>query len=211
MSKMTVISPSVAIAEMWQQIDPNPTTRQYVRDLIAHATSAESSQHDSGEALKELNALFPSDGERISFGTAGLRSFMRPGPLGMNDLTVLQAAQGLARYCLKNQQLEAKEANTAPCAVVGYDHRSNPDLNLSSLSFAVLTAIVFAEAGIDCILLDGFVMTPLVPFTLKYLGAVCGVMVTASHKTMATKSTPVMDVKFEHPWTRISPMKFSTI
>jgi len=54
-------------------------------------------------------------------------------------------------------------------------------LNISSLSFAVLTAVVFAEAGIDCILLDGYVLTPLVPYAVKKLGAACGVMITASH------------------------------
>jgi phosphoglucomutase len=182
---MTLTSPSVAIAEKWQHIDPSPTTKQYVKDLIAEATTAaaesSSSSLISSNALEELNALFPSDGKRIAFGTAGLRSFMRPGPLGMNDLTVLQTAQGLARFCLKQHQNDQKTANSKLCAVVGYDHRSNPALNISSLSFAVLTAIVFAEAGIDCILLDGFVLTPLVPFTLKQVGAVCGVMVTASH------------------------------
>jgi phosphomannomutase len=40
---------------------------------------------------------------------------------------------------------------------------------------------VFADAGIDCILLDGFVLTPLVPFVLQRVGAVAGIMVTASH------------------------------
>jgi hypothetical protein len=122
---MTVASPSVAIAEKWQQIDPNPTTREYVKDLIDKATVSCSSSPDSGNAVKELNALFPSNGKRIEFGTAGLRSFMRPGPLGMNDLTVLQTAQGLAKYCLQQReqlQLDDKTANATTsrlCAVVG--------------------------------------------------------------------------------------------
>jgi phosphomannomutase len=170
---MLVTPISLDLAQKWQAIDPNPTTSMYVADLMDRATKA---VNDSDAALQELNALFPSDGTRIAFGTAGLRAAMKPGPLGMNDLTVLQTAQGLAKYCLQQQTDDTKL-----CAVVGYDHRCNPKLNISSLSFAVLTAMVFAEAGIDCILLDGFVLTPLVPFALKQLGAACGVMVTASH------------------------------
>lgn len=172
---MLVTSLSLDLADQWQQIDHNPSTKKYVQDLLSKVKS-----DNDEEALKELNGLFPSDGNRIAFGTAGLRASMTPGPLGMNDLTVLQTAQGLAKYCLKQQQQQPSKSNRL-CAVVGYDHRCNPTLNISSLSFAVLTAIVFAEAGIDCVLLEGFVLTPLVPFALKQLGAACGVMVTASH------------------------------
>eukprot|EP00537_Pseudo-nitzschia_pungens_P002687 CAMPEP_0172359380 /NCGR_PEP_ID=MMETSP1060-20121228/3585_1 /TAXON_ID=37318 /ORGANISM="Pseudo-nitzschia pungens, Strain cf. cingulata" /LENGTH=641 /DNA_ID=CAMNT_0013081003 /DNA_START=50 /DNA_END=1975 /DNA_ORIENTATION=- len=172
-------SPSIDTATQWAAIDPNPITSKYTSDLIDKALSA------NDESARSLESMFPSNGERISFGTAGLRSEMKPGPLGMNDLTVCQTAQGLAKYCLKQgQQKGGSEDGVKPsrlCAVVGYDHRSNPSMNISSLSFAILTAIVFAEAGIDCILLDGFVLTPLVPFALQQLGAVCGIMITASH------------------------------
>jgi len=177
---MFVPPPPIQLAKKWQEMDPNPATAKYVEDLISNASgAADLAIRDA--ALKELNSLFPPDGKRIEFGTAGLRSAMKPGPLGMNDLTVLQTAQGLAKYCIKQQPAQNGEDSKKVFAVVGYDHRCNPALKISSLSFAVLTAIVFAEAGIDCILLDGFVLTPLVPFALKKLGASCGVMVTASH------------------------------
>lgn len=177
-SNMLVPYSFVESAKNWQKQDPNPTTSKYVGDLTQRACQTAESQQRA-DALAELEALFPSSGDRISFGTAGLRSEMKPGPLGMNDLTVLQTAQGLARYC-QAQTSQCRELKKL-CAIVGYDHRCNPALDVSSLSFAVLTALVFAEAGIDCILLDGFVLTPLVPFALQKLGAVCGVMVTASH------------------------------
>jgi phosphomannomutase len=143
-----------------------------VKDLVERA----SNQNDE-KAMEELTSLFPADDSRISFGTAGLRSDMKPGPLGMNDLTIVQTAQGLARYCLKQDN----KISDKVCAVIAYDHRCNPELKISSLSFAILTALVFAEAGIDCILLEGFVLTPLVPFALQRVGAVAGIMVTASH------------------------------
>lgn len=162
---------SIELAKKWSQDDPNPTTAQYVQTLLDRAEKQEEA------AIAEICSLFPDGDQRICFGTAGLRAAMSPGPLGMNDLTVIQTAQGLARYCLQRHDASAGK----PCAVVGYDHRRNPDLQISSLSFAILTSLVFAEAGIDCILLDGFVLTPLVPFVLQKMGAITGIMVTASH------------------------------
>jgi phosphoglucomutase len=168
---MLVSARSAELAKKWAQDDPNPTTAQHLRNLL------DRTEQQDEAAIAEIHSLFPEDNRRISFGTAGLRAAMSPGPLGMNDLTVIQTAQGLARYCLQHH-----DASTGkPCAVVGYDHRRNPDLQISSVSFAILTALVFDEAGIDCILLDGFVLTPLVPFALQKVGAVAGIMVTASH------------------------------
>jgi phosphomannomutase len=152
------------------QQDPNPTTSKYVKDLLERCM-------DDDKAAEEISSLFPSDDKRISFGTAGLRAAMKPGPLSMNDLTIVQTAQGLAKYCLKQEKDESGKLKV----VVGYDHRCNPTLEMSSLSFAIVTAMVLAEAGIDCILLDGFVLTPLVPFVVKEVGAAAGVMITASH------------------------------
>lgn len=154
-------------------MDPNPTTADYVANLIQDA------EQDTSDSMIALSSLFPSDGGRISFGTAGLRSTMKPGPLGMNDLVVLQAAQGIAKYALKEQQ--QSKTKKPPMAVIGYDHRSNPDLNISSLSFAILTALVFQEAGIEPILLHDYAFTPLVPFVLQKTEAIVGIMVTASH------------------------------
>lgn len=168
---MTVTTHTAESAAKWAKDDPNPITAKYVQSLLERAEKQDES------AVAELSLLFPEDGRRISFGTAGLRAAMAPGPLSMNDLTVVQTAQGLAKYCLEHHDA----ASGKPCAVVGYDHRSNPNLGISSLSFAILTALVFAEAGIDCILFDGFVLTPLVPFALRKVGAITGIMVTASH------------------------------
>jgi phosphomannomutase len=170
---MLVDAETVQRAQEWSRKDPNETTASYVQNLIQ--TSAA-----SAESASELKALFPQ-GQRIGFGTAGLRSAMKPGPLGMNDLVVLQTAQGLARY-IKQQVLPEQQQDQKPSVVVGYDHRENSVMNLSSLSFAVLTALVFIEAGFDCFLLDGFVATPLVPYTLTQIkDCTCGIMITASH------------------------------
>ena len=159
-------------AQEWSSMDPNPTTANYVKHLLEK-------YQDDEKAAEELGSLFPADNTtRIAFGTAGLRAAMKPGPLCMNDLTVLQTAQGLAKYCLNQPP---KTNGKKKCVVVGYDHRCNPSLDLSSLSFAIITALVLEQAGMDCVLLDGYNLTPLVPFAVKELKAAAGVMITASH------------------------------
>jgi phosphomannomutase len=198
-------------AEMWILDDPNIQTANAVQHLLDQQEKEDENENGSSAtaaaAAAELCKLFPADPlQRISFGTAGLRGPMVPGPLGMNDLVVVQAAQGLAKYCLEQHHrqdstLSASSLSSSStgenklCAVVGYDHRANPSLHLSSLSFALLTALVFIEAGMECFLLDGFVATPLVPFALSQLQggtssssasilpwkAVVGIMITASH------------------------------
>jgi phosphomannomutase len=140
-------------AKEWASMDPNPLTRKYIEEATPEA----------------IEGMFS---KRIAFGTAGLRSKMLPGPANMNDLVIIQTAQGLAEYIL------SLSPPSNPTAVVGYDHRENPSLNLSSEGFAKLTKAVFDSYGISTTLLDGFVPTPLVPFAVKEQKASCGIMVT---------------------------------
>lgn len=165
-------------AQGWIQHDPNPTTVRYVQDLL----NPKDEEHVSF-CQQRLNSLFPHN--RLLFGTAGLRGRMKPGPIGMNDLVVVQTAQGLARYVIQEHctTTTVKECSSSLddcshqqhpgiCAVVGYDHRSSigEPYDVSSLSFAIYTALVFREAGIDCFLLDGFVPTPIVSYgVLRYV------------------------------------------
>ncbi len=172
---------SIDVARSWSNIDPNEKTASFVNELIQKSSSSEGD-------MKTLESLFPTDGSRIGFGTAGLRAGMLPGPLGMNDLVIIQATQGLAEYCLQvaakagtGATVQTSEVSKKLVAVIGYDHRFKAELGLSSRSFALLTKLVFVQAGFDCILLDGFVPTPLVAYSTSKLGAAVGVMITASH------------------------------
>lgn len=58
---------------------------------------------------------------RLSFGTAGLRGVMRAGFASMNDLVVIQSAQGLAKYIIKC----FPAAERTKGVVFGYDGRYN--------------------------------------------------------------------------------------
>ena len=183
------VAANILHAEEWSKLDPNPETSRRVRRLIARAEGG------GDAALRELQSLFPvapgtaADDKderarqpRLGFGTAGLRGRMQPGPLGMNDLTVIQTAQGLAasRHVLGDGD-DASAGRRPARAVVGYDHRGRAALGLSSRQFALYTKLVFERAGAECTLLDGHVATPLLAFAVTHTRADVGIMVTASH------------------------------
>lgn len=161
-------------AKQWLSIDLNPTTKRHTQNLVSSLESCDDSA-DTAAARLELAPLFS---KRIGFGTAGLRGRMQPGPSGMNDLVVIQTAQGLASYI---KRIGNAVDGVVLKAVVGYDHRAESAFHLSSKQFAIYTKLVFEEAGIECVLLDGFVATPLLAFSVTALNATVGIMVTASH------------------------------
>ncbi|TPX36225.1 phosphoglucosamine mutase [Synchytrium microbalum] len=133
----------------------NPSTRAEIEALV------------NQKAWKDLDSLLT---ERMAFGTAGLRAAMGAGFSRMNDLTVIQATQGLCQYMLKVNPDVSKQG-----VVVGHDHRHH------SLSFAQLTAAVFISKGIKVYYYKNLTHTPLVPYGVKKLKAAAGIMITASH------------------------------
>ncbi|RIB19197.1 hypothetical protein C2G38_2036248 [Gigaspora rosea] len=144
-----------SLVEEWLRLDKNPITRAEIEKLYAEG--------NIDELEKRLR-------NRISFGTAGLRSSMEAGFSRMNDLTVIQASQGLCMYLL----------DTIPNAIVkgvviGYDHRHNSE------TFARLSAAAFLSKGFKVYFYRKLVHTPLVPYGVKKLKAACGIMITASH------------------------------
>ncbi|BBZ27068.1 phosphomannomutase [Mycolicibacterium madagascariense] len=104
----------------------------------------------------------------LTFGTAGLRGPMRPGPGGMNVETVTAATWGLAKV-LADRHLGGSTV------VVGRDARHHSD------AFALATAEVLAAHGFSVVLLPDPVPTPVVAFAVRRSGAAAGVQITASH------------------------------
>jgi phosphomannomutase len=147
--------------------DPNAETRREA-SLLAECT-------DAGGDEQRSKALRAFTSGRLEFGTAGLRGPMGVGFNRMNEVTVLQAAQGLVAHLLATGGEAAKAAGI----VIGYDHRSRGSLN--SHRFALMTAVAAVSRGMRVHLFDRLVATPLVPFAIRKTGAVGGVMVTASH------------------------------
>ncbi|ODV79391.1 Phosphoglucomutase/phosphomannomutase, partial [Suhomyces tanzawaensis NRRL Y-17324] len=163
------------LVQQWLAIDRNPHSINEIKQL-----------HASGN----YSVLDEKLSTRIAFGTAGLRSEMTLGFAHMNDVTILQASQGLVQYVLD------QPGQTNASLVVGYDHRFH------SQRFAEITASVALTKGVKVYYLgsvtqlsdesvpesasgasgdSSVVYTPLVPFSIDKYGASAGVMVTASH------------------------------
>lgn len=75
---------------------------------------------------------------------------MEAGWARMNDLTVIQASQGLCAYVLKTVD-HAPERGV----VIGHDHRHN------SHRWALLTAAAFIHKGVKVYLYEDLVHTPM--------------------------------------------------
>ncbi|MFC0507976.1 phospho-sugar mutase [Micromonospora costi] len=141
-------------ARRWLDDDPDPATRAELRDVLDRLPSS----------APDLADRFAG---HLTFGTAGLRGPLRAGPNGMNLAVVTQAAAGLVGWL-------AAQGGTGPL-VIGYDAR------YGSREFAERTAQVATGAGRPALLLPRPLPTPVLAYAVRRLGAVAGVMVTASH------------------------------
>jgi phosphomannomutase len=169
---MSSIDLLIAKAKSWQAQDPDPETRAELDALI-------SSQDEQ--------ALDDRFGQRLGFGTAGLRGELGAGPNRMNRVLVAQAAVGIARYLKANFD--------DPSCVIGFDARKNSDV------FAKDTAEILTALGVRAYLYDALVATPMVAFAIRELGCSAGVMVTASHNPPADNGYKV----FDHTGSQIIP------
>lgn len=145
----------LAQAAKWVENDPDPTTVDQLRALIA---------------AENLQALADAMAGPLEFGTAGLRGVLGPGESRMNRAVIRRTTAGLAK-----QLLEASATAREEGVVVGYDGRH------MSREFALDTALVLAAQGFRVHLFPQLCPTPLVAFAVLQLKAVAGVMVTASH------------------------------
>lgn len=148
------------LARLWRDEDPDEDTRAELQALAEAAASGDP------VATADLTERFRGP---LEFGTAGLRGAMGAGPHRMNRSVVLRTAAGLVEH------LKAEGARADDTVVIGYDARHR------SADFARDTAEVVAGAGLRARLIPRPLPTPLLAFAVRDLGAVAGVMVTASH------------------------------
>ena len=87
----------------------------------------------------------------------------------MNIYTVRKATQGLANYI--KAHVEGEDLKVC----ISYDSRNNSKL------FAKITAEVLANNGLHVFLFDNIRPTPELSYSIRKVGALAGVMVTASH------------------------------
>ena len=129
------------------------------------------------EGKRELSAIAgdPSQieyrfGAELEFGTAGMRGIIGYGTNMMNVYTVRRATQGLAEY-VKSLGAPAMKRG----AVISYDTRRKSD------EFAQAAAEVLAANGIVAHLYGKEHPVPMLSYAVRKLGAVAGIMITASH------------------------------
>ncbi|GAA1905886.1 phospho-sugar mutase [Streptomyces sodiiphilus] len=145
-----------AQARQWLADDPDPQTRAELTALLEAGDTAALAERFSGP---------------LRFGTAGLRGELGAGPARMNRAVVIRAAAGLAAHLRRG----AAPGQAPGTVVIGYDARHR------SADFARDTAAVMTGAGLRAVLLPRPLPTPVLAFAIRHLGAVAGVMVTASH------------------------------
>jgi phosphomannomutase len=161
---MTQLETLIQQARNWIEQDPDAETVAELEKLISESDEA---------------GLLDRFGQRIGFGTAGLRGLLGAGPNRMNRVLVAQAAAGISKYL--------KENFDDPSVVIGYDARKNSDV------FAKDSAQIFAGFGIRAFLFPELAATPLVAYAVRNLGASAGVMVTASHNPPGDNGYKVYD------------------
>jgi phosphomannomutase len=93
-----------SVIEQYLKWDRNPNTKKEIELLVE--------QKDDAKLQKLL-------GNRLEFGTAGLRGAMGAGYSQMNDLVIIQTTQGLAAYLDSFPEAKSKGV------VIGHDHRHN--------------------------------------------------------------------------------------
>ncbi len=133
----------------WLAADPDPVTRAELQQLI-----------DAGDQA----GIDDRFGDRLRFGTAGIRGPMGAGPNRMNRVVVRQFAAALAEWL-----------NFRGGVVIAHDARENSDV------FAADVAEVLAGAGCWPVMLPPQSPTPMLAFAVTRLTCIAGVMVTASH------------------------------
>ena len=110
---------------------------------------------------------------QIKFGTDGWRAVIAEDFTFANVARVAQATADFWKLEITNPKSEI--FNRKLKVIIGYDRR------FLSPEFAQTTAQVFAANGYEVILTPAPTPTPCVSFAVKHLGAVGGVMITASH------------------------------
>jgi phosphomannomutase len=142
-------------ARTWAAGDPDPTMRAELEALAGTADRA---------VLEDLV------GGQLTFGTAGLRGRVGPGPNRMNRAVVIRATRGLVDHLLATDPTAAARG-----VVVAFDARHDSE------RFARDVAAVVAAAGVRVHRFPTHQPTPIGAFAQKELDAAACVVVTASH------------------------------
>lgn len=114
---------------------------------------------------KEIEDRFYKE---LEFGTAGLRGIIGSGTNRMNKYTVGKATQGLANFI-------KKEDGQKKGVVISYDSRN------FSKEFSEVASLCLNANGIKTYVFESLRPVPELSYAVRKLGAIAGIMITASH------------------------------
>lgn len=106
----------------------------------------------------------------VIFGTGGIRGLMDVGTNRVNNYMIRWASQAFAQYLLKHKSDMVQKG-----VALAYDSRHN------SKEFVKQTARVLAANGVPVHMFNDYRATPELSFTVRHLGCVGGIVLTASH------------------------------
>lgn len=134
--------------------------------------------------------LLDSFYQSLPFGTGGRRGPVGIGPNRFNPYTLGTSVQGHANFLRRRLGPGAWRVVVACDVREFHDIRgelvegvANPVLGLSSRDFAHIAAEVYAASGFEVVLPPAgeFLSTPELSFSIRHLGAVGGLQISASH------------------------------
>ncbi len=108
--------------------------------------------------------------QELEFGTGGIRGIMEAGTNRMNIYIIRRVTQGLAHYIVQSGENAARRG-----VCIAYDCRNN------AATFALEAALVLCANGIRVYLFESLRPTPELSFAVRYLKAIAGIVITASH------------------------------
>ena len=138
------------------------------------------------KAKEELRSIAGNDEEikdrfykDLEFGTGGLRGKIAMGTNRMNIYTVSRTTEGLANYLLEESPKDPHSLYSQNyldrSVVIAYDCRHK------SREFAETVALVLNANNFKTFLFEDIRPTPELSFAVRYLHAIAGIVITASH------------------------------
>jgi phosphoglucomutase len=155
------------------------TIERYDRWINSPKVSEQDKEMLRQMSQEQIDDAFFKD---VEFGTAGMRGILGPGTNRLNEFTVRKATIGFAKYLLEKYG-DAKESGV----VISHDNRH------MSREFTLQSAKVLSEFGIKTYIFDSLRPTPELSFAVRYVHAIGGIMITASHNPKEHNGYKVYD------------------
>ena len=140
------------------------------QEWLDHLEDTSPLKQELYEIKNDSNEIEDRFYQELAFGTAGLRGKIGAGTNRMNYYTVGKATQGIAEYITAHGTATMKKG-----VVIAHDPRH------FSREFCEFAAGILAANGIRVYTFPGLRPTPELAFMIRFLGAVSGINITASH------------------------------